>query len=936
MTSSPLGPVHETGAGLIGAMNASASARWTNLTPAPQPPGLTGSAVVYDAADGYVLAFGGLLGANATNQTWTFHDGVWTNSTAVVGPAPSPRYDMGMAYDPNTSEVLAFGGLTAPHQTARGPSCFPPTGFAGCPLNDTWTYAHGVWTALHPSCARTNGTTVTGLSCVTLVGGPAPMVFDGRDHYVLMTQYFDAPYSAYGSPAPLDPTWIFLNSTWTQVLSPAIADANFTMSRAEIGALAYDAADGVVVGFGSGTNGFVPGPGEDAWDPNATNATYLYANYSWTPLAANASAPPPRFDPGLAYDARDGYVLLYGGWNHTCLAWGNGTCRGYAIDPLNDSWAFHNDTWSQLPVGGAPSPLGDPRLVDDPGDRTLLQVGGWTCPSTGCGDTSPGGGWFCQTENSSLDPVIEPCPTAATNAPAMWAWGATPPLESVSISASRLSVTAGIAVNFTVGYRAGSPPISFAWAFSDGTNATAQNVSHRWTTGGLYPVGVWVNDSAGHTAFAGTNLTVHAPLGAVPAALPGPADVGLPVQFTPGSINGTPPYAYRWVFGDGNTSALAAPSHVYAANGSFSVNLTVVDSGGATSNASLVEVVHSALTVTLNITPIPADLGELVNFSANVSGGTAPYAFAWAFGDGGLGGDLANISHIYTTNGPFDPAVDVTDAAGASVTVSRSVAIALNVSILSNGTLGAAPLGLGFTCRVTGGHPGYAYAWSFGDGASSALPDPSHVYDTPGTFAATVRVTDAAGATAESAAWTVVVAAGGGPLTLQLRADPTSVAVGTVETITASPQGGAGAYTLLWTNLAPGCTAGSVLTIRCAASVSGTYQVAAAVTDARGGEATAGATFTVSPTGAPTGLTGPSPPAGLGAFAVEEIAAGALAGVVAAAAAGYGLGLVARRRPSARSFADPYDRYRRPEPPPPDAPPAAKLPDARDPLHNLL
>ncbi|MEQ9264433.1 MAG: PKD domain-containing protein [Balneolaceae bacterium] len=42
--------------------------------------------------------------------------------------------------------------------------------------------------------------------------------------------------------------------------------------------------------------------------------------------------------------------------------------------------------------------------------------------------------------------------------------------------------------------------------------------------------------------------------------------------------------SYSWTFGDGNSSTLANPSHTYAADGSYSVSLTVTDNGGATSN----------------------------------------------------------------------------------------------------------------------------------------------------------------------------------------------------------------------------------------------------------------------------------------------------------------------------------------------------------------
>ena len=69
---------------------------------------------------------------------------------------------------------------------------------------------------------------------------------------------------------------------------------------------------------------------------------------------------------------------------------------------------------------------------------------------------------------------------------------------------------------------------------------------------------------------------------------------GLPVaQFTASTTSGIAPLAmnflntstgnistYAWTFGDGTTSAVQSPSHVYAAAGSYSVSLTVTGPGG--------------------------------------------------------------------------------------------------------------------------------------------------------------------------------------------------------------------------------------------------------------------------------------------------------------------------------------------------------------------
>lgn len=59
----------------------------------------------------------------------------------------------------------------------------------------------------------------------------------------------------------------------------------------------------------------------------------------------------------------------------------------------------------------------------------------------------------------------------------------------------------------------------------------------------------------------------------------------------------------------------------------------------------------------------------------------------------------------------------------------------------SNGTK---PLSVSFTCAPSGGVSPYTYYWTFGDGAISHLQNPSHIYNSTGTFNASVTVTDSA------------------------------------------------------------------------------------------------------------------------------------------------------------------------------------------------
>ncbi|HWM07980.1 MAG TPA: PKD domain-containing protein [Solirubrobacteraceae bacterium] len=89
---------------------------------------------------------------------------------------------------------------------------------------------------------------------------------------------------------------------------------------------------------------------------------------------------------------------------------------------------------------------------------------------------------------------------------------------------------------------------------------------------------------------------------------------------------------------------------------------------------------------------------------------------------------------------------------------------------------GEAPLEVQFTATAQDPDGGdLMYRWDFDDGGSSAVrPDPVHTYDEPGTYEATVTVTDDEGDTASDTVPVTVLPPGNEPPTVQIAADPVS------------------------------------------------------------------------------------------------------------------------------------------------------------------
>lgn len=67
------------------------------------------------------------------------------------------------------------------------------------------------------------------------------------------------------------------------------------------------------------------------------------------------------------------------------------------------------------------------------------------------------------------------------------------------------------------------------------------------------------------------------------------------------------------------------------------------------------------------------------------------------------------------------------------------------VTITASPLTGYAPLTVNFHVTVEGGSQPYSYSWSFGDGSTSTLQNPTHTYQTQGNYTASLTVTDAKG-----------------------------------------------------------------------------------------------------------------------------------------------------------------------------------------------
>jgi PKD repeat protein len=143
--------------------------------------------------------------------------------------------------------------------------------------------------------------------------------------------------------------------------------------------------------------------------------------------------------------------------------------------------------------------------------------------------------------------------------------------------------------------------------------------------------------------------------------------------------------------------------------------------------------------------PATGSVGFPVSFqsTATPSGCTGSPAYAWTFGDGATS-NLQNPSHAYATAGTFSWSFTVTVdgvpcARTGSILVSTGCSVNCTATVPAAGSIGIPVAFQSSSTTNCTGSP--SYGWTFGDGATSTLQNPSHTYATQGAFTWGLTVT---------------------------------------------------------------------------------------------------------------------------------------------------------------------------------------------------
>ncbi|WP_375426342.1 PKD domain-containing protein, partial [uncultured Friedmanniella sp.] len=234
----------------------------------------------------------------------------------------------------------------------------------------------------------------------------------------------------------------------------------------------------------------------------------------------------------------------------------------------------------------------------------------------------------------------------------------------------------------------------------------------------------------------------------------------------------------------------------------FNGNLDEAAVYGYALTATQVKAHYSASPAAVNAAPVASfttsctDATCYVDGSASTDDGSVA-GYAWDFGDGGSATG-STATHTYSTSGTYTVSLTVTDDKGVKTTTTKSVTATVpvpNQAPTAAYTSTCTELVCAFDSSTSADADGTiaSYAWTFGDGNTSAEPSPSHTYAANGSYTAALTVTDNKGAT-NTVTHTVTVARNNVAPVASFTANPTGLKVAVDGSASADSDGTVASY----------------------------------------------------------------------------------------------------------------------------------------------
>ncbi|MFI5418686.1 MAG: hypothetical protein ACHQ2Y_07325 [Candidatus Lutacidiplasmatales archaeon] len=708
---------------------------------------------------------------------------------------------------------------------------------------------------------------------------------------------------------------------WGKVVPPRAAPGALTEPNLTFGVvMTYDAADGYVLAVSLNASA---GPYNNTYGP--TQLTWKFSGGNWS-LISTVGQVPATLSPGLVFDARDNYVLLYGGRLMATSA---------LVAPVtNQTWSYRAGVWTNLSGSSTPAPWSVTfvNLVYDAADEYVLLYN-----EIGITPTNPNG--YLNTTWTYAAGVWTNITGTAGTPPQMFGAMAYDALDQYvlyfggytwwnQLTNATWTFHGGVWSNISSNV-SGAPParIDFGIAY-DSLHAYVILYGGVVQLGG-YNTSAFSYETWAYTGGAWTLLSANGTIWSIQSMTYDPAD-NESVLLGANSSFALPPNVVTWVYSAG-VWAVAAPAFGRAlwvtdvghpltltirqpvnegglayqysnlppgcsssnvasllctpsSSGTYVVTVTMTGAAGFSARvATTVQVNSDPAILGFSGTPPFGEVGLASQINVSAGSGTGPLVYAYVgLPPGCASGNTPALRCTPTVAGSFNVTVEITDALGvtAESSVAFQVSASLSVAALS---LDRTALDVGqpisVSTALTGGVGPYRYSYS-GLPAGCASVDANRLICRPaatGSFSIRAAVTDELGALAPGTAGLVVNAL---PSVVAFVPSNATIASDGSVSLATSISGGTAPFQYRYSGLPDGCSQTVPAVVTCSSLASGDYSVVVTVQDSTGATATGNTTFVVLT--APVKPISVGPSGGLvsgfwGGFAIAAVAIGVAA-----------------------------------------------------------
>lgn len=317
----------------------------------------------------------------------------------------------------------------------------------------------------------------------------------------------------------------------------------------------------------------------------------------------------------------------------------------------------------------------------------------------------------------------------------------------VNFLATPREVCAFKSVNFTSLTTGIGTNAEYNWIFGDGGNSSQQNPVYQYGDTGVFDVILYVKNNGCRDSFRIDDyITVKPPIANF--IWQANCNQRLNYRFTDQSLGAT---SWHWDFGDGTTSTQQNPVHSYTNYGTYVVKLTVSNDTCSHQQLQTIKIVNG--TPDFKAIPTIACKGSTINFEADTTNAANIVSYRWNFGHNGNPGSGMTTATVYPKAGLYSVTLIITDIVGCKDSVVKPNYIRITgptAGFIAANTNGCRGLTASFT--DTSKNDGISnitrWQWNFGDGTivTDSVSRPiQHNYSQAGSFAVSLKVTDASG-----------------------------------------------------------------------------------------------------------------------------------------------------------------------------------------------